>query len=138
MKFSIGRLRRNDKRKQSARNPASPVPEPQRHIPYVRRRVESYPAREEFFTAAPAVDETKDRLRHAQVRLQMSATPRHSRPVKATTTSPAKGTRTAQILGLVARPTGATLTEIAEATGWQRWALRLILVNSERPSSVWA
>ena len=40
------------------------------------------------------------------------------------TNSPAKGTRTAQILALVARPGGATLAQIAAATGWQRHSVR--------------
>jgi hypothetical protein len=30
-------------------------------LPYVQRRAESYPAREEFFTAGPAVVQTKAR-----------------------------------------------------------------------------
>jgi hypothetical protein len=38
-------------------------------------------------------------------------------PAKTVTNSPEKGTRTAQILALVARPGGATLAQVTDATG---------------------
>jgi hypothetical protein len=57
--------------------------------------------------------------------------PRQRRPaVEFTTTSPAKGTCTAQILALVTRPAGATLAHIAEATDSQRHGLRGFMANA--------
>ena len=94
-----------------------------------------YPAREEFFTAAPAVVETKAGMPCFEAKWSgnvapQRATKRAAAPAKATTTSPAKGTRTSQDSGLGGPAGGATQAQITVATGWQAHSVRGFMANA--------
>jgi hypothetical protein len=103
----------------------------------VQCRGAGYPAREEFFTAAPAVVEAKARYGMPWFDAKWSGTVAAARaakaakaPVKATTTSPAKGTRTSQDSGLGGPAGGATQAQITVATGWQAHSVRGFMANA--------
>ncbi len=115
------------------------TPERQRNIPYVyvQRRGETDPAREDFYTAARAVVETKARVGNSLVRREMVGQRRRTAdsqglegPGQGYDYRPGKGTRTAQIPGLVARSGGATLAQITDATGWQPQSVRGFMANA--------
>jgi hypothetical protein len=47
-----------------------------------------------------------------------------SRPTLARTTGPCRGTKQQAVLALLRRPAGATVAQVAEATGWQAHTIR--------------
>jgi hypothetical protein len=79
------------------------------------------PARKIAEAAAPKAPATKRRRRAA------TAAPEPIKKTKGRTKAPSaarRGTKTAKILALLRRPTGASLSELRKATGWQAHSVR--------------
>jgi hypothetical protein len=79
------------------------------------------PARKIAEAAAPKALATKRRRRPA------TAAPEPIKKTKGRTKAPSaarRGTKTAKILALLRRPTGASLSELRKATGWQAHSVR--------------
>ncbi|MBC4019129.1 DUF3489 domain-containing protein [Siccirubricoccus deserti] len=53
-----------------------------------------------------------------------AAVPSPRRPAQARTTGPRQGTKQQAVLALLRRPEGATVAQIAEATGWANHTVR--------------